>query len=394
MAWLVFWHININRDHARQGGTNLVLPGTSTTYPSGNGVINITEATTKELAYLFMVHVTKNFGIPCVIVSDRDPKWTSHLWRALMHMMHIDNELSTARHQQTDGKCERAIKTIKQMLRPYLTYAGTNWVELLPLLEYNYNCTPNNTGMSPFEIDIVRIPKMDTWSASDTTGERVRQLDGVETAQLRLLQESQEVVARIVQQTMKENQDRQARYYDQSRRAQQFKVGDLVLLSRKDLDIKGVAGTNERLSDQWIGPFKVKAKGKHPDTYELELTLQFKALYPVFHVSILRPYVQPGTSEFRTEESPPESIEVDGEIEYPVERIVAARTYKRRPQVLVKWLGYGTKDNTWEAVERVENTEAYHAWLAGARRSRSGVSPQPKKYRKTNRSLRSRQHDT
>src|SRR5687767_3348234 len=85
-------------------------------------------AKAKELAHLFMVHIVKNFGVPRVIVSDRDPKWTSHIWKTLMTLLHIDNELSTARHQQMDGKCERAIKTIKQMLRPYLTYAGTNWV--------------------------------------------------------------------------------------------------------------------------------------------------------------------------------------------------------------------------------------------------------------------------
>ncbi|XP_070009616.1 uncharacterized protein [Nicotiana sylvestris] len=60
--------------------------------------------------------------------------------------------LSTAFHPQTDGQAERAIQTLKDMLRAYVIGFGGNWDDHLPLIEFAYN---NNyqvsIGMAPYE---------------------------------------------------------------------------------------------------------------------------------------------------------------------------------------------------------------------------------------------------
>ena len=42
---------------------------------------------------------------------------------------------------------------------------------------------------------------------------------------------------------------------------------------------------------------------------------------------------------------PPEMI--DGEEEFEVEEIIDERTYRKKKQYLVKWLGYPASDNSW-----------------------------------------------
>jgi len=42
------------------------------------------DTTAEQFADLFIAHVFKSHGLPSQIVSDRDPRFTSHLWRPLI----------------------------------------------------------------------------------------------------------------------------------------------------------------------------------------------------------------------------------------------------------------------------------------------------------------------
>ncbi|TBU21091.1 hypothetical protein BD311DRAFT_679396, partial [Dichomitus squalens] len=44
----------------------------------------------------------------------------------------------------------------------------------------------------------------------------------------------------------------------------------------------------------------------------------------------------------------PEPMEVEGELEYEVEKIEDSRTYRNQFQYLVKWKGYDEGQNSWE----------------------------------------------
>jgi hypothetical protein len=78
-------------------------------------------------------------------------------------------------------------------------------------------------------------------------------------------------------------------------------------------------------------------------------------IHPVFHVSLLEPFHH---STIRTQ--PPEPVIpeiIDGEEEWPVEKILDSRKRYRKLQYLVKWKGYPDTDNSWEPYENVKNCE-------------------------------------
>lgn len=58
-------------------------------------------------------------GLPSVIISDRDPKFISAVWRAMMDKRGIKQLYSTSYHAQTDGQNERP----NQIIEVYLQYA-------------------------------------------------------------------------------------------------------------------------------------------------------------------------------------------------------------------------------------------------------------------------------
>ena len=72
---------------------------------------NRTDTAEKIADRLLTKWIAHGFGVPASIVSDRDTKFESDLWEALAKRLHITLQLSTARHQQTDGQSEIAIRT-------------------------------------------------------------------------------------------------------------------------------------------------------------------------------------------------------------------------------------------------------------------------------------------
>lgn len=56
-----------------------------------------------EVARIFFDRVIRDFGVPKTLVSDRDPRFTSAFWRALMDILGSKLCFSTAFHPQSDG---------------------------------------------------------------------------------------------------------------------------------------------------------------------------------------------------------------------------------------------------------------------------------------------------
>ena len=91
-------------------------------------------------------------GIPVLIVSDRDARFTSRFWQGFQKSMGSKITMSTAFHPQTDGQSERTIQTLEDLLRScVLTFTG-GWDEQLHLIEFAYNNSfQASIGMAPFE---------------------------------------------------------------------------------------------------------------------------------------------------------------------------------------------------------------------------------------------------
>ena len=96
---------------------------------------------------------------------------------------------------------------------------------------------------------------------------------------------------RVIKARMKTAQDRQKSYADKRRRDLEFEVGNHVWL--RVMPIKGVRrfGITGKLSPRYIGPFEILRR-IGTLAYELALPPQLSHVHNVFHVSMLRKYVQ------------------------------------------------------------------------------------------------------
>src|SRR6266566_6857132 len=66
-----------------------------------------TTITGPGIAQLYLDNVYRWFRLPSKIISDRDPRFTSHFSKALTNKLQTQRNVSTAFHPQTDGLSER-----------------------------------------------------------------------------------------------------------------------------------------------------------------------------------------------------------------------------------------------------------------------------------------------
>ena len=90
--------------------------------------------TAEQLAQLYMDNIVRYHGIPKEIISDRDPLFTSHSWRAFQQALGTKVRLSSAYHPQTDGQTERTIQTLENILRSCILEWGGDWEQHWPLV--------------------------------------------------------------------------------------------------------------------------------------------------------------------------------------------------------------------------------------------------------------------
>ncbi|GJY41652.1 retrotransposon protein, putative, ty3-gypsy subclass [Tanacetum coccineum] len=59
---------------------------------------------TEKLAKIYVNEIVARHGVPVSIISDRDGRFTSHLWQAFQKALGTRLDMSTAYHPQTDGQ--------------------------------------------------------------------------------------------------------------------------------------------------------------------------------------------------------------------------------------------------------------------------------------------------
>src|SRR3954447_23324498 len=123
----------------------------------------VTTVTAPKVADLFFQHVFRHFGLPSIIISDHDARFTGKFWQTLWAKLGTKLAMSIAFHPQTDGQTERANQVLEQVLQNYTTYEQDNWDKLLPFTEFTDNNSFNSaTGFSPFHILFGQ--EVNTWS--------------------------------------------------------------------------------------------------------------------------------------------------------------------------------------------------------------------------------------
>ena len=97
----------------------------------------------------------------------------------------------------------------------------------------------------------------------------------------------------------------------------EYKVGDLVMLSTKDLKYQMVRRRTEKLMERFIGPYKIK-KIISSNTVKLELPSTIK-IHSVVNVSRIQRYIEQVEGQRKEQPAP---VIIKGEEEWKVEKIL------------------------------------------------------------------------
>jgi Integrase zinc binding domain/Chromo (CHRromatin Organisation MOdifier) domain len=301
-----------------------------------------TAITGPGIAQLYLDHVYRWFGLPTKVISDRDPRFTSHFGKSLTQKLGVRQNLSTAFHPQTDGISERKNQWVEQYLRLVTSNAPEDWTQWMAIASAVHNNRKNETtGLSPNQI-----------------------LLGYETA----LAPSEMITSNneAVEDRIKTMMERRAQAIDAINQANkgkpvipsQYEVGTQVWLEATHLKIHH---QKTKLAPKRYGPFPI-IKEISPVAYQLRLPAAW-GIHDVFHASLLSPYHETTAHGPNFSRPPPELI--DGEEEYQVERILGHRYHGRAKalQYLIKWVDYPESNNTWEPAPYVHAQDlikAYH----------------------------------
>ena len=108
--------------------------------------------TIEEFYRLYIREIVRLHGVLESIVSDRDPRFTTHFWKSFQKAMGTQLTMSTAFHPQTYGQLERTIQVLEDMLRACVLDLKGTWEEHLPLVEFSYNNSYHaSIQMTPYE---------------------------------------------------------------------------------------------------------------------------------------------------------------------------------------------------------------------------------------------------
>nr|GEU60093.1 putative reverse transcriptase domain-containing protein [Tanacetum cinerariifolium] len=202
----------------------------------------------EKLARININEIVARHGVPVLIISDHDGRFSSHFWRDLQKALGARLDMSTTYHPETDGQSERTIQKWEDMLRSCVMDFGGSWDTHLPLVEFSYNNSYHKSiKCAPFETLYgckCRSPVICT-------------------------------------------EEERKSYANKRRKPLEVNIDDRVLL--KVSPWKGVVrfSTKRKLAPRYVGPFEI-VECVGPVAYHLKLPQELSCVHDVFHVSNLK----------------------------------------------------------------------------------------------------------
>ena len=223
-------------------------------------------------------------------------------------MLGIESKLSTVFYPQIDGQTERVNQELEQYLRIFINHRQEQWPDWLGTVEFAYNNkVHSSTKILSFKANYRQDPRI------GFEMRRKRKYKGAKkfVTKIREIQEEAKAVLEKAQEEIKKYTDRKRVEVDE------YKVGDLVMLSTKDLKYQMTGRRTEKLTERFVGPYKIK-KIVLSNAVELELPSIVK-IHLVVNVSRIQKYI--GQVEGQRKKQPALVI-IKREKEWKVEKIL------------------------------------------------------------------------
>jgi len=355
------------------------------------------------IARLYFDNVFKLHGTPMKVRCDRDPRLIAPFWQELMRLMGVKVAATTAYNPRSNGQSENTNRTMEGILRALVEPRQTDWDLHLSAAEFAINSSCHHvTRRSPFQLMYGESPPDNLDLLTRILNEDApTNVQGVEQMSNNIMG----MVAQAKQAIHNYYKDLATSSTASGREPTPFKAGDKVMLSSEYISLPSDKDLFVKLRPKYYGPFEVlklyyadkdrqlvsdlqPAANHDPDTlldsnpvaYKLQLPEVMKDFYPVFSRNKLKPVPQSWLFPHRTQLTAPESVVVQGHDEHVVERILADKWCKSRLTTaqerhwLIKWLGFGSEENTWLPESYINAGCPNAVWLEYERDRKSRIS--------------------
>ena len=273
------------------------------------------------------------FGPPRILQHDQEASFLDPIMKALYKLTGVHQRVISQYHPQADGKVERAIQTIRDMINKELKGAHEYWPLFVPFAQmcYNYRIA-EVTGSSPFSLMFGRKMNELIDYINETTPTKVDYENW---------KEYQEKVLSLIFPAV----------HLRSKRIQQKYIDKLQKYKRQLLEHDLAPGTCVYIKD----PTFIKNPSTRPKSNP-----RYLGPYYIVRRSLHGPYVlRDETGDVYERQVPLDQMKVtkaakwhikyhDKDDVYQIDRIVDEKREKGVRKFLIKWAGYSHKDNTWE----------------------------------------------
>lgn len=304
--------------------------------------------TAQQVVDVFMENVFKLHGLPTVILTDRDPIFTSTIWQAMFKALKIQLHLSSAYHPQSDGQTERVNQSngqterVNQCLENYLRCmcftSPTRWHHWLYLAEWLYNTTYHTSlKMTPFQALYGFLPPM--------VAEVI--LPNCPDLSMQEQWRNRQVALQVIRDNLLKAQSRIKHQADKHRTERELSVGDMVYLKVQPYRHTSLSThKSAKLHSKYYGPYRILEKiGKA--AYKLLLPDGCQ-LHNVFHVSQLKKHI--GPQVIPSPNLP--LVDSKGYIKVAPAKILQRRMIPRGNEPVVQWsihwVNLPESEATWE----------------------------------------------